>query len=80
MKRVINAKLLYRRTFLIIYDIISIVAASYIGILMRYEFEWSAIPGHFMNTITKYLPINILLTIGIFFLFKLYSSLWAFAG
>ena len=80
MKKVINAKLLYRRTFLIIYDIISIVAASYIAILMRYEFEWSAIPDHFMNTITRYLPINILLTIGIFFLFKLYSSLWAFAG
>lgn len=80
MKKVINAKLLYRRTFLIIYDIISIVASSYLAILMRYEFEWDSIPDHFMNPITRYLPINVLLTIGIFFLFKLYSSLWAFAG
>ena len=63
MKKVINAKLLYRRTFLIIYDVISIVAASYLAILMRFEFEWDAIPQHFMNPITRYLPINILLTI-----------------
>ena len=80
MKKVINAKLLYRRTFLIIYDVISVIVASYMAILIRYEFEWSTIPDMFMGTIARYLPINILFTIAIFYFFKLYSSLWAFAG
>ncbi|MCR5798968.1 MAG: polysaccharide biosynthesis protein [Lachnospiraceae bacterium] len=80
MKKVINAKLLYRRTFLIIYDVISIVVASYAAIWIRYELNWDSIPSHFMGTITRYLPINILFTIAIFYFFKLYSSLWAFAG
>ena len=80
MKKVINAKLLYRRTFLIIYDVISIIVASYLAILMRYEFDWNAIPSRFSGTINRFLPINVLLTIAIFYFFKLYSSLWAFAG
>lgn len=80
MKKVINAKLLYRRTFLIVYDIVSIIAASYLAILIRYEFDWNEIPAHFMNTIGRYLPINILFTLVIFAFFKLYTSLWAFAG
>lgn len=80
MKRVINAKLLYRRTFLILYDILSIIVASYLAIFMRYEFNYDVVPEYFKETITRYLPINILLTLGVFFFFKLYSSLWAFAG
>ena len=38
-KKVFNVKLLYRRTALIIYDIISVIAASYLALLMRYSFE-----------------------------------------
>ena len=34
-----NAKLFYRRTCLIIYDIISVVIASYMAILWRYDFH-----------------------------------------
>ncbi|MCX4321334.1 MAG: nucleoside-diphosphate sugar epimerase/dehydratase [Lachnospiraceae bacterium] len=75
-----NAKLFYRRTCLIIYDIISIVLASYVAILWRYDFHLDEIPRHFMQPIEQFLPINILITIGIFYLVRLYNSLWAFAG
>ena len=34
-----NVKLFYRRTCLIIYDIISVIGASYIALLMRYSFD-----------------------------------------
>lgn len=80
MKKVVNAKLLTRRTFLIIYDVIAIATASLLALAMRYEFELDAIPSFFMDTVTRYLPINILVTLGIFYAFKLYNSLWAFAG
>ena len=38
-KKVFNVKKLYRRTFLLIYDIISVIACSYLAILIRYNFE-----------------------------------------
>jgi FlaA1/EpsC-like NDP-sugar epimerase len=75
-----NVKLFYRRTCLIIYDIISVVLASYMAILVRYEFNVDDIPEHFMRPIETFMPISILATLLIFYCFHLYSSLWAFAG
>ena len=80
IKKPFNAKLFYRRTCLIIYDVISVVLASYVAILWRYDFHLDEIPGHFMQPIERFLPINILLTLVIFYIMHLYSSLWAFAG
>lgn len=79
-RRPFNAKLFYRRTCLIIYDIISIIIASYMAILWRYDFHLDSIPDHFMRPIERFLPINILVTLVIFYIMHLYSSLWAFAG
>lgn len=75
-----NVKLFYRWTCLIIYDIISIILSSYLAILARYEFHMDAIPQYFLHPIEMFLPINIALTLFIFYIFRLYSSLWAFAG
>lgn len=79
-KKVFNVKLLYRRTALIIYDIISVIAASYLALLMRYNFNMSEIPEHFIEPINRFLPLNILITLLVLYLFRMYHSLWAFAG
>ncbi len=75
-----NVKILYRRTALVIYDIISIVASSVLAILIRYEFSYGVIPPHFRHPIERFLPINVVLTLLLFYIFRLYSSLWAYAG
>ena len=79
-KHPFNVKLFYRRTALIIYDVISVILASYLAIIARYEFHIEFIPEHFMQPIEYFMPINILLTLVVFYFFRLYSSLWAFAG
>ena len=79
-KKTFNYQLLYRRTCLIIYDVISLLFASFFAIALRYEFELNMIPDYFLNTIIRFLPFNIVFTLVIFFCFKLYNSLWAFAG
>ncbi|WP_034465482.1 polysaccharide biosynthesis protein [Butyrivibrio proteoclasticus] len=79
-KEPFNFQKLYRRTGLIIYDIISIILASYVAILIRYEFKVGTIPDHFLTPVNTFLPINILITLLVFYLFKLYDSLWAYAG
>ncbi len=80
VRKVFNVKLLYRRTALIVYDVISVIAASYLALLMRYNLNVSEIPEHFIEPINRFLPINILITLVILYLFKMYHSLWAFAG
>ncbi|MBQ6408855.1 MAG: polysaccharide biosynthesis protein [Butyrivibrio sp.] len=79
-KEPFNYAKLYRRTVLIIYDVVSIIAASFLAILIRYEFKLDNIPEHFLDPVTAFLPINILLTFAVFYAFKLYDSLWAYAG
>lgn len=79
-KRIFNVKLFYRRTCLVLYDVISVVLASYVAILWRYDFHLDLIPRHFMRPIERMLPLNILVTLVIFYFMRLYSSLWAFAG
>jgi len=79
-RKPLNVKLFYRRTCLIIYDIVSVVGASYLALLMRYNFDVSAIPPHFINPVNRFLPINIVITLVVLYVFKMYHSLWAFAG
>ena len=79
-KKPFNFKLFYRRAALIIYDVLSVILASYLAILVRYEFHINQIPVHFLDPITNFLPVNIAVTLVIFYLFRMYHSLWAFAG
>ena len=39
MKKPFNVKKFYRRTFLVIYDIISVILASYLALMIRYGFS-----------------------------------------
>lgn len=80
-KKPFNYKILYRRTALIIYDIISVICASYLAILLRYDiFGYNEIPDYFITPIHRFLLPNIIITIFILYLFRMYHSLWAFAG
>ena len=79
-KKPFNVKLLYRRTALMVYDIISIVVASYLSLLIRYDMHVRLIPDYFLEPIERFLPLNIIITMVLFYIFRLYSSLWAFAG
>ena len=79
-KQPFNVKKFYRRTALIIYDILSVILASALAILVRYELQIDNIPEYFLMPITRSLPLIIAVTLVIFWIFRLYHSLWAFAG
>lgn len=82
MKKLVHNKALFiRRVGLIIYDIIAIMAASALGLLMRFDLSYAEITNKWwIEVIWRYLPYNIVLTILIFYIFKLYQSLWTYAG
>ena len=80
MKKPFNVKKFYRRTFLVIYDIISVILASYLALMIRYGFSLAEIPEHFMKPITDFLPLSIVITLVVLYIFRMYNSLWAYAG
>ena len=76
----VDKKLIARRCFLIIYDIFAMIVASGFALVLRYEFHYDLIADIFIDNAWRYLPYNIIVTLVIFYVFKLYHSLWAFAG
>lgn len=65
---------------MIIYDIIAVSVSGYLALLMRFELEPSQIPEQFLNPYRRYNWIMIIVTILVFYVFRLYSSLWTYAG
>lgn len=82
MKKIVQNKALFiRRMGLVTYDILAIMASSALGLLMRFDLSYASITDpRWVEYIWKYLPINLVVTITIFYLFKLYQSLWSYAG
>lgn len=80
MKKTFNTALLYRRIFLVVYDILAVTASSVLALLLRYELIYSDIEVRFLEAIYSFLPITILIMIVSFSVFRLYNSLWAFAS
>lgn len=84
MKKLVKNKALFvRRVGLIAYDIVAIIAASALGLLMRFDLSYKMLMISnpiWVENIWRYLPINLILTIAIFYGFHLYQSLWSYAG
>lgn len=78
--KILNTRLFVRRAFLIVYDIIAVVLSGFIPLVMRYEFRFSEIPEQFLNNVKWFMPYGVALTLLIFYLLRLYHSLWAYAG
>ena len=75
-----DQQLFLRRVLLIMYDVVAIFAAGALTILLRFNLNYAAIELQYIQMMWKYLPINIICTLIIFAAFKLYSSMWQYAG
>ena len=81
MIKFINDKRLFiRRLFLIVLDIILINVSAYTALLVRFDFSLAQIPTYYADAVLSYALMNTIATIIIFALFRLYNSLWRYAG
>ena len=86
MKKLIKNKQLFaRRIGLITYDILAVMASSALGLLMRFDMSYYELThtvgsSLWIEHIWRYLPIGIVTTVIVFYLFHLYTSLWTYAG
>lgn len=65
---------------LFIVDVVTIIFNSYMALILRHELHYSWIPQQYTDSVQKYLLINIITTIILFIVLKLYKSVWTFAS
>ena len=72
----------YRIRFLslVAWDIIMLHLASVMAIVIRFDLVFSKVEPEFWNVLSRYAITHTILTIGIFAMFQLYTSLWNYAG
>lgn len=76
----INPQLLHRRIVLVILDIMTVCVASIAPLWIRFELNYRDIPAVYLNSAWDFMIFNVIMTLAVFYVFKLYHSLWAFAG
>ncbi len=76
----INRQILHRRIVLILLDIVTVCISSMIPLWFRFELNYREIPDVYLNSAWNTIVINIVITLVVFYIFRLYHSLWAFAG
>lgn len=75
-----NKEVIIRGTGLLLVDV-CLIALCMIGALwIRFDFDYKKIEPLFLHSIEKYMWINIVCTVIINYIFKLYASLWRFAS
>lgn len=75
-----DTQLLIRRLFLVVLDILIINITSFMALWTRFDFRIGNIEPRYISELLEYLPINTIITLGIFWIFRLYHSLWEFAS
>ena len=81
MKDIINMRTSRTRMFfLFIVDVFTIILNSYLALIIRHELHYSWIPQTYIDSIKSYMLINIITTILLFVVMKLYRSVWSFAS
>jgi len=79
-RKIIDSKLAVRRLSLILCDMAVIIASSALGLLLRFDLAFSKVDTRFVESLWRYLPINMICTLIIFYILRLYHSIWQFAG
>ena len=76
----IDRKLWARRVFLVCFDICAVFIAALLALIARFDFSFDEVPEHFLENMWKSMPAAVVTTLLIFGIFRLYSSLWSYAG
>ncbi len=69
-----------RRIALVVYDVIAVVIANYFALLLRFDFDYTTIPTQYLTIMERSIFPGILIMLIAFYAFRLYSSLWTYAG
>ena len=73
-------QLMLKKIGLAIYDMFAVVISSLLALLLRFEGKYNKIPQEYIDRSLQYISIVIVVTLVIFYVLRLYGSLWTYAG
>ncbi|MBO4411748.1 MAG: polysaccharide biosynthesis protein [Lachnospiraceae bacterium] len=66
--------------FLGLYDLIVVAGAWFLALWIRFDFRFSSIPANMLDAYIKFIPFYMVACLLIFWVFRLYRSVWRFAS
>ena len=69
-----------RMLVLMAVDICTVCIASFLGLFIRFDMNLERIPMEYVEPVLSYLPFYLAATLVVFFLFRMYSTMWSVAG
>lgn len=63
-----------------IVDVVCIITVSFLSIVIRFDFYISQVPIGYYNSICQVLIFNVIFTLFIYWIWRLYTSVWRYAG
>lgn len=69
-----------RIVLLVMSDLFAILLASVLSIYVRYDFKFMDVPRAFWEAALEIYPFNVVITLVVFHIFKLYNSVWRYAS
>ena len=65
---------------LAIYDAFAVTVSYFLALWVRFDCVYSAIPAEYLTAYVQFLPIYIAVSLAIFWIAKLYKTIWRFAS
>lgn len=70
-----------KRAYIILFlDVISVLVSYLAALLLRFDFVFSSIPREYLDGYMWSMPYWVIITVVVFYGFRLYHSIWRFAG
>lgn len=66
--------------YLVIYDLIMVSGSFFLALFLRFDFRFSMIPAAYFDAWLVFIPFYAVFCVVIFWLFRLYKSIWRFVS
>ena len=76
----LNFTVLSRVLLIIVMDILATAASFFMGLWFRYDFVFHEIASYHLDGYLSTIGIWCAITVGVFFVFNLYNSIWVYVG
>lgn len=69
-----------RAPIFMVLDILLVGMSYFLALLLRFDFAWTQIPAEYLAGYRAIIPGTLILVLGMFWLLRLYHSVWSFAS
>ena len=66
--------------YLVVYAIIAVIFSYFLGLWLRFDLQYSNIPREYLSAFLKFAPVYTVAVVIVFYILRLYNSLWRFAS